>query len=183
MPEGVYICKIHNWDLRQPTVGGFRAEIEFGGQIFQYEVDRPLKHKEWVTVAEVTLKNGQFTIKHHLPETTSTQTVWGLPTQTFHKVNIALLSPNHWDGHSVGNRHYFFMLDGCQNEGTARGFYNEFLKSELEPHRKAFEMVGSKMRADETNNQLSGLGFSSTQRNHVVVRIKGALVRTLKIVF
>lgn len=186
MPEGVYVCKVHNYAFRPPTEGGFRAEIEFGGEIFQYEVDRPLKNHEWVTVAEVTLKNGQFTIKHCLPESTSSSSskiVWGLPTQTFHKVKIALLSPNHWDGVGIGNRHYFFMLDGCQNEGTARGFYNEFLKSELEPHRKAFEMVGSKMRADADTNQLSGLGFSSTQRNHVVVRVQGAFSRVLKIVF
>ncbi len=38
------------------------------------------------------------------------------------------------------------MLDGCLNDGSARGFYNEFLKSELDPHRKVFEMVGAKIR-------------------------------------
>lgn len=183
MPEGVYVCRVHNYAFRPPTEGGFRAEIEFGGNVFQYSYDKPLKHQEWVTVAEVTLKNGVFTIKHHLPESASTKTVWGLPTQTFHKVNIALLSPNHWDGVGIGNKHYFFMLEGCVRDEQARGFYNEFLKSELEPHRKAFEMVGAKMRTDETSNQLSGLGFSSTQRNHVVVRVKGALTRVLKVTF
>jgi hypothetical protein len=183
MPEGTYICKIHNWQLRTPTQGGFRAEIEFGGEVFQYEVDRPLKNKEWVTVAEVTLKDGQFTIKHHLSTGTTSKKVWGIDTETFQKVNVIMHSPNHWDGQGVGNRHYFFMLDGCQNDGQARGFYNEFLKSELDPHRKVFEMVGSKMRADESKNQLSGLGFSSTQRNHVMVRVKGSFSRVLKVVF
>lgn len=180
MPEGLYICKIHNWQLRQPTQGGFRAEIEFGGTVFQYEYDKPLKHKEWVTVAEVTLKDGAFTIKHHLPESSSTKTIWGMQTQEFHRANVVMLSPNHWDGHGVGNRHYFFMLDGCQNDGTARGFYNEFLRGDLDQHRKVLEIVGAKMRTDETANQLSGLGFSTTQRNHVIVRVKS---RAYKIMF
>ena len=188
MPEGTYICKIHNWNLRQPTQGGFKAEIEFGGNVYQYEVDRPLKHKEWVTVAEVTLKNGVFTIKHHLPLAGSvSREEWGLTTETFHKVNLVCLSPNHWDieagGSGVGNKHYMFMLDGCVNAGTARGFFNEFLKPELGEVRKAMELVGSKMQTSEDDRQLSGLGFSSTQRNSVIVKVTGTFTRTLKILF
>jgi hypothetical protein len=60
MPDGEYICKIHNWQYRTPTTGGFLAEIEFGGEVFQYENTKPLKNKEWITVAVVTLKNGAF---------------------------------------------------------------------------------------------------------------------------
>lgn len=183
MPNGRYICKIHNWALRQPTRGGFKAEIEFGGNVYQYEVDRPLKHKEWVTVAEVMLKNGVFTIKHHLPETTSPKKVWGINTQTFQKVSVVMNSPNHWDGQGVGNKHYFFMLDGCVNDGQARGFYNEFLREDLNKHRKVIEIVGSKMLTEETANQLSGLGFSSTQRNSIMCKVNGAFSRIIKIGF
>lgn len=183
MPEGRYICKIHNWQHRHPTQGGFRAEIEFDGQVFEYVYDKPLKNKEWVTVAEVTLKAGKFTIKHHLPESTSTKTVWGLPTQTFHPVSALMMSPNHWDGEGIGNKHYFFMLDGCTNDGTSRGFFNEFLKEDLTPHRKVLEMVGGKMKVEDSVDQMSGLGFSSTQRNSVVVRVKGSFTRQLKITF
>lgn len=183
MPNGRYICKIHNWALRQPTRGGFKAEIEFGGNVYQYEVDRPLKHKEWVTVAEVMLKNGVFTIKHHLPETTSPKKVWGINTQTFQKVSVVMNSPNHWDGQGVGNKHYFFMLDGCVNDGQARGFYNEFLREDLNKHRKVIEIVGSKMLTEETANQLSGLGFSSTQRNSIMCKVNGTFSRIIKIVF
>lgn len=75
------------------------------------------------------------------------------------------------------------MLDGCINDGSARGFYNEFLKSELDQHRKVFEMVGAKMRTDESQHQLSGLGFSSTQRNSVVCRVKGSFSRIINITF
>lgn len=183
MHEGRYICKIHNWNLRQPTRGGFKAEIEFGGNVYQYEVDRPLKHKEWVTVAEVMLNTGVFTIKHHLPETTSPKKVWGINTQTFQKVSVVMNSPNHWNGQGVGNKHYFFMLDDCVNDGKARGFYNEFLREDLNKHRKVIEIVGSKMLTEETENQLSGLGFSSTQRNSIVCKVTGSFSRIIKIVF
>ena len=183
MPEGDYYCKIHNWQLRNPTQGGFKAEIECGGQLFQYEVDRPLNNKEWVTVAKVNLKDGVFTVDHRLPTSTASKNVWGLPTQTFHRVNAMMLSPNYWDEKAVGNKHFFFMLDGCSNEDKARGFFNEFLSEDLSKHRKVFELVGSKMKTDNAKNQLSGLGFSSTQRNNVLCRVKGSFSRTIKVTF
>ena len=32
---------------------GFKAEIEFDGQVFEYDYPKKLGHKEWVLVAEV----------------------------------------------------------------------------------------------------------------------------------
>lgn len=183
MPEGRYVCKIHNWSLRSPTQGGFKAEIEFGGQVFEYEYDKPMANKEWKTVAVVTLKNKQFTIEHHIPPAATSKAVWGLTSQTLQPVGLMLLSPNHWNDTPVGNKHFFFMLEGAKAEQPARGFFNEFLKDELTPHRKVFEIVGSKMKVEGTDDQLSGLGFSSTQRNDLVVKVGGAFNRTIKIVF
>jgi len=76
-----------------------------------------------------------------------------------------------------------FMLDGCVNDGQARGFFNEFLAEELTPHRKVLEVVGSKMKTDTSDHQLSGIGFSSTQRNSVLCRVKGSFNRVVKVVF
>ena len=45
------------------------------------------------------------------------------------------------------------------------------------------EIVGAKMKTEESTNQLSGLGFSSTQRNYVLCRVKGSFSRTIKITF
>jgi hypothetical protein len=184
MPEGKYVFKIHNWEHRSPTNSGFKAEIEFGGQIFYYNHPQPMKQKEWVTLAEVTLRNGVFTIEHKLASSQSSMSKWNLNSQTFQKVNVVMLSPNHWDGQlGIGNRHYFFMLDGCHNEEKARGFYNEFLSAELEPHRKTMEMVGSKMRTEQSDRQLSGLGFSSTQRAELLCQVNGSFSRVVKIIF
>ena len=183
MPEGVYTLRIHNWKLRSGTTSGFRAEVEFAGQVFEYEYTKPLDHHEWVTVAEVTLKNGVFSIDHKIPASSSSKDLWGIKTESFTKVRMIMNSPNHWDGNETGNKHLFFILDECAKQGDARGFYNEFLDERLTEHRKTFEMVGAKMRATEDPNQLSGLGFSTTQRNHVIVKVTGSFTRMLKVTF
>ena len=85
--------------------------------------------------------------------------------------------------HTLGNKHFFFMIDGCANDGSARGFYNEFLKAELDQHRKVLEMVGAKIRTDESEHQLSGLGFSSTQHDSVICRVNGSFSRIINIKF
>lgn len=173
MPDGDYICKVHNWNFRSPTEGGFRAEIEFGGQIFEYEVDRPLKMKEWVPVATVTKRGDTFSIKHHLPCGQAAQEVWGLKTEGFVPVSTVMLSPNHWGDAATGNKHWFFLLDGCRNDEPTRGIYNEFLRHELNTLGKVFEVLGSKTKCEPTDDQLSGLGFSSTKSDSVIVRVGG----------
>lgn len=200
LKDGLYTFKIHNWSLREPTTSGFKAEIEFGGQVFQYEVTRPLKHKEWITLAEVTLKDKMFTIVHKIDSSVSVRELWNISTQSFQNVSAIMLSPNCWRDASdsdelsfnignkdksyvQGNKHYFFMLENCVNDGTARGFYNEFFNEELNKHRKVLEVVGSKMKTEKTTNQMSGLGFSSTQKNSILVRVKGSFTRMLKIMF
>ena len=92
-------------------------------------------------------------------------------------------SPNHWDGEKTGNKHWFFILDGCKNDSKARGFFNEFLDEGLRDHRKVFEVLGSKMKTEKSDEQLSGLGFSSTQKNHVLCKVGGSFNRTIKINF
>jgi hypothetical protein len=93
-------------------------------------------------------------------------------------------SPNYWDEQdSTGNKHYFFFLKDCVNDSTPRGFFNEFLNEKLTPHRKVFEALGSKMRVTESENQLSGIGFSSTQRNSILAKIEGTTKRVIKIIF
>ena len=44
-------------------------------------------------------------------------------------------------------------------------------------------MVGSKMKTELSDRQLSGVGFSSTQRNSITCRITGNFIRTINITF
>ena len=177
MGEGTYRLAVHQFTKREATDVGFEAEIDFMGDVRVFHYPKPLKQGEAVEIATIrySRKDGIEYVSS-LPSTTVSRKRWNVDTQTFRRVNVALLSPNHWDGRGVGNRHYFFMLDGCRNDGSARGFYNEFLHGSLAKHRKVFEFLGAKMRAKESPDQLSGLGFSSTQRNDITVRVSGTRV-------
>jgi hypothetical protein len=184
MPEGVYTMVVHNFSKRETVDVGFDAEIEFDGTVMPFSYKKALAAKEQVVVAKFTFsrKDG-FKIIESLPSEGRVETVWNIPTQTFHKVNLLTFSPNYWGDKPVGNKHYFFFLDKCANDGTGRGFYNEFLSPELDKHRKVLEIVGSKMRAELVEDQLSGLGFSSTKRDSITVRVTGSFTRTVKVLF
>jgi hypothetical protein len=186
MKEGSYKLSVNNYTRRSGNNKdiGFDVEVEFDGNIHSFHYDKVIKTGEFVEVATIDYsKTKGFSITKSLPSSKSTKINWEIPTQSFQKVNVMMLSPNHWDGAGIGNKHYFFMLEGCKNDGTVRGFYNEFLNTELDKHRKVLEVVGSKMRTDETDDQLSGLGFSSTQRNSILVRVTGTFARIVKVNF
>jgi hypothetical protein len=180
MREGVYTLEVNNYNRRSGGAG-FEVEIEVDGVRHNFVYDKVLGSAKTIAVAEITYARGQFDVKPLIPSTTASKTVWNVPTQSFHQVNAILFSPNFWDEKTVGNQHFFFIVDGAKNDGTARGFFNEFLKDELTPHRKVMEIVGGKMKVPDSDDQLSGLGFSSTQRAEVVVKVTGAFTRTLKV--
>ena len=169
MKDGIYTFFVRNY--ARANSRGFRAEIEFNGQLFEYNYNQSVIRD--VVVAEVTLRNGEFTIVHKLPCSASSKDIWGTTTQQYQRVSTIMLSPNFWDDQTIGNKHFFFMLDGCKNPSDVRGFYNEFLSDDLTKHRKVFEMISSLMKCEPSDSQLSGLGFSSTQRNTLSVKCDG----------
>ncbi len=66
----------------------------------------------------------------------------------------------------------FFVLHDAKNDEPTRGIYNEFLHPRLEAHRKVFEVIGDKTKCQPTDGQLSGLGFSSTKRTDILVKVQ-----------
>lgn len=183
MSEGDYWLIVNNYNRRSDGVG-FEVEIEFDGATHNFVYDKVIKSGEYVDVATINYskKNG-FTIKKSLPSTTTSKEVWGINTNKWIKVDLLLNSPNHWDDQTTGNKHWFFILEGCKNPDDARGFYNEFLKDSLTEHRKVFEVLGSKLKAPYSENQLSGVGFSSTIANSVLCKVSGTFNRVIKINF
>lgn len=184
MQTGTYKFLVHNFSHHGGR-RGFKAEIAFNGEIHSFSYDKELKQDQFISVAEVTLnKDGKFSIKPLLDSTTASIEMWNLKTNEFHPVSVLMYSPNYWDEQQgIGHRHYFFMLKNCLNESNPNGFFNEFLKNDLMEYKRVFEALGAKMKVQESENQLSGLGFSSTKRNEVIVKVESAVNRVLKVVF
>ena len=176
MPKGVYKFLVHNYSQKN-SVEGFRCEIEFGGVTRTFSYDKPLRGSQKVAVASVTLDaHGHFTIEDALSGSaeTSTRKMWGMSTNKFHKVETLMRSPNHWGNNASGNEHLFFIIEGAKAEEAPRGVFNEFLKPELHEHRKVFEMLANKMAVKplgKGEREVSGLGFSSTQENEVILKV------------
>lgn len=184
MTPGEYTFFVHMFTNRGGR-DGFRAEIEFDGKIYQYDYRETITTGNSVNVATVILDNkGNFTIREYLKSNAASREIWGLKSNTFVPVSVIMYSPNYWDNQKgIGHRHYFFMLKDCVNPENPNGFYNEFLKNDLEKHKRIFEALGGKMAVESTDNQLSGLGFSATKRNELVVKVKGATERIMRVKF
>ena len=182
MKEGIYEVFVHNYTQRETDDVGFTVEIEFDNVIHTLQYNKRVVGNVPVARFKFSRKDGIKFISS-LPATQMSKEVWGLSTQQFHKVSMIMNSPNHWDGNKTGNKHYFFILEDCINDAKARGFFNEFLRSDLTEHRKVFEILGSKMKTEKSNDQLSGLGFSSTQKNSIFCKVRGSFSRNLNITF
>ncbi|WAI96163.1 DNA-directed RNA polymerase [Vibrio phage vB_VhaP_PG11] len=167
MRDGEY--KFYINDFSGGGNANWEAEIEFEGQVFSFSGTIP-RGSANMDVATVTLRNGKFSISNAGSVETSSREYWGVSTYQFTPVKAISLSPNHWDENQNGSKHYFFFLEGCVNPDSARGFYNEFLADSLYEHRKVFEHLGSKLKAPYSDQQMSGLGFSSTKSAEVIVK-------------
>lgn len=183
MKPGVYKFFVNQYASRGSK--GFKAEVEFEGEIYSFEYNCPVSGD--VQVAEVTMdNNGNFSVKEKLSgsSTISSRNIWGVNTNQFVPVSEISYSPNYFDEQDgIGHRHLFFMLNGCVNTEEPSGFYNEFLKNELVEHKRVFEALGARCHVEDTEDQLSGIGFSMTKRAELIVKVKGAIERVMKIKF
>ena len=179
MVNGTYRFHVNQYSARGSK--GFKAQIEMNGEVFDYSYPKHVSGN--VSVATVILKDGVFSIQHSLESTSVSTDIWGITTQEFAKVNLVSLSPNHWGKNAVGDKHYFFMLEGCHSDAPMRSFHNDNLNSDLVPHRKVMDTLASTLNLDPTEQQLAGLGFNSTVRDELIVKVEGSFKRMLKIKF
>jgi hypothetical protein len=173
--DGHYKIEVNQYSQREVCDIGFTIQFVSDGINEQYHYDGIVKNR--VSVLEFFVKNGKIVDHKVLDKNLKTEgtpeNIWGIQTETFVPVSTLMLSPNYWNGETVGNKHWFFLLEGCKTSEPVRGIYNEFLHSELDEYRKVFEVLGNKTKCEPVDEQMSGLGFSSTKREEVTVRVKG----------
>lgn len=171
--DGTYEIVVDQYSKRETSNVGFTLEVENDGKIKQFSYHRSVIKA--INAIAFRVKGGKITelkvLDGDIVGQGISQEKWNLSTEKFVKVHTVMLSPNYWDGRSTGNKHWFFVLEGCINSEPTRGIYNEFLKPELEQHRKVFEVLGNKTKCEPTSEQLSGLGFSSTKRDSVIAKV------------
>jgi hypothetical protein len=174
VPDGEYRIEVNQYNKRESTGVGFVIETESNGRIEHYRHERAVSHQETVEVGRMTVAGEVITAFRpgkDMERGNAAKELWGITTEQFVPVSTIMYSPNYFDDNEVGNRHYFFMLKGCVNDQPTRGIYNEFLRRDLQPHRKVFEVLGDRTKCEPSADQLSGLGFSSTIRSSVVAKV------------
>lgn len=176
MPSGAYKVVVNNYAKREASDVGFVIEVECGGKLSHFSYNKAVRDKQDIHIVTLHMKEGRIdSVEMGDPAITASnisQTKWGLSTEQYIRVDAVTLSPNYWGDNAVGNKHTLFVLHGAKNDEPTRGIYNEFLHPRLEPHRKVFEVIGDKTKCQPTEGQLSGLGFSSTKRTNVLVRVQ-----------
>lgn len=187
LKDGNYTFWVNQFNKRETTDLGFEVEIENGGEVHHFVHQADLKSGD-AKLFTITIKSGVIAgLKvdgDGLIGGSFSQEKWGVKTETFVKVDTLMHSPNHWDDNAVGNKHWFFVLDGCKSNDPTRGIFNEFLRADLDQHRKVFEVLGDKTKCPPSDEQLSGLGFSSTRGDTVTVQVQSAnATKTFNVTF
>lgn len=171
---GTYTIKVHNFTKRTQDKQGYSVEVEYDNEVyeFNYCYNPGLKESERIVFSLDT--NG--IVFDSAPKNT-TKNIYNLNTGCFQKVSAISLSPNYWDNNQVGNKHYFFFLENASNTDNVRGIFNEFLKDELaRDHKKVFEALGDKINVEYKEDQLTGLGFSSTIPNSFIAKVDNKII-------
>lgn len=184
MIPGEYLFRVFQFSYRGGDEG-FQAEIEFDGKIYKFNYPFKLNQNEYVDVARVTLhEDYTFTFESCIDNRETNVKEWNLSYNTFVPVSLICYSPNYWAGNEVGNKHVFFMLKDCINDERPRPWFNEYLVNELYDHKRVMEALGSVAKVEESENQLSGIGFSLTKRNKVTVKVRTENIdRVFNVVF
>lgn len=184
LKEGKYRVSVDNFAQRTRNNQGYTIQVEFNGEIFEFNSKTNDSNINVVTISYS--KTNGFTIEGNVEgklASVKSNKVWGLDTYKLHDVTDIMLSPNYWGENKVGNKHYIFALANCISEERPRPFFNEFLRQDLDKHRKVFEVLGSKVQIIDDSNQLSGIGFSETLRNDIILKVKGKFERYIKVKF
>lgn len=172
--DGVYKVWVNQYQRRESEDVGFAIEIEYDGVLHQYSYPKMVKDN--VACFDLNIKNGKLEsifAEDTLAGGNVGKEKWGVKTESLVPVSAIMYSPNHWGNNAVGAKHTIFALKDCRNPDPTRGIYNEYLRNDLNEHRKVFEILGAKTKCPPTTEQISGVGFSAARGDSVTVVVNG----------
>lgn len=184
LKEGIYTLMVNNFS-RNSNGKDFTVEVEFNNEVHTFNYSGVLQEKQKIIIAKIQYsKENGFTIIESLNSASkiSSKEIWNIGTNKFHKVKLITNSPNYLDINSVGNKHIFFILENAKSPEPVRGFFNEYLKSELLEHRKVFEILADNLKVKDANEQLAGLGFSTTLPANFYIKVNNDTNQTYKVI-
>ncbi len=179
---GVYDIWVHQYRRRETTDIGFAIEVECAGVLHQYSYAKALSPDTRINCFKLTMKNGaldKIVVDDRLVGGSASQEKWGVKTEALVPVVAVMHSPNHWGDDHVGAKHTIFALENCRNPDPTRGIYNDYLRSDLDKHRKVFEVLGAKTKCAFTEDQVSGVGFTAARGETVTIVVDGRRSYTL----
>src|SRR5574343_593766 len=183
MREGNYTLLVNNYSRRSDGAG-LSLEVEFDGEVHTFNYPSVIRSGSTIEVATIKYsKTEGFSVVSNLEGSSvvNSKEVWGIGSNKLHKVRLITQSPNYLNEDAKDNRHIFFILEGAKSPEPVRGFFNEYLRPELQAHRKVFEALGGSLKVPQEENQLAGLGFSTTQHTDFIIKVTGSFTRYLKV--
>jgi hypothetical protein len=175
LKPGHYKCYVNNYNKRDELTT-FKFQVQINNEVKDYVHENKLKDCEAVNIGYFDVVDStNIKFVSNFPEETSSNSgsVWGIKLNEFVDVNMILPSPNHWKGEAVnkGNKHMFFILEGCRPTEPVNGFFNEFVINELRDFRKVLEHIGGNAAEETSHTPMCGIGFSETLNDHFFVKV------------
>lgn len=170
LANGKYTVKVNNFNKRTNENQGFTLQFATteGIQTFTYH-DNNINHKPFLVFEKENHKVKLIQISNELQSQDNT-----VSSDKFIEVKHVLMSPNTWEK-EIGNKHFILLTKDIEVNEPVRGFFNEQLNSQLTPHRKVTEILGSKLKIQpvefESNDIAKGYGFSETMDANLILRL------------
>lgn len=173
MLTGTHRVRVHNFSKREHKDVGFNLEFANQGEVRQYSHPQDVRAGEYIDVLsfDVTKDKKIVNIRSSLDQQAK-RTINGIETNSFQRVNVLSWSPNYWGTNAIGNKHLMFFVEGAKCDTALRPFLNEYLKGDLvRDHKKVFEMVTGQLKIEPSDVQMTGIGYSVTQKHDLYVRV------------
>lgn len=126
------------------------------------------------TVMDVWVEDGALMVDLVRGATSSEVAIGeAIPSGQWAPVKLIVNSPNYWGSDEFGLRHMVFLTEDYEIDKPTRWLYTELLTPTLRNHRKAFELLGSRLTipAEKMQDAARGYGFSLTSGQTVPLRI------------